>query len=278
MASRLLSLPGELRNRVYDFALSTCDGLDFSEDDQSVGWFCIPEMHIEAHRNMYDTRAGASASSLSRPITMRTVNGGRIIANQLQFVCKQLRRETKALEIVKNTIQFSALESTTASSFMASLPPYLVDHPHRLVFRVQEDNWHSNMFAKMTEFCRAHPRSAMRLYHPKLDSSHAVRLLFTALLIKHGAGRDTKFVQMLSDDEDRQQQLLKLLTTEIKEQQVTSIPDNLLFFPYDVSFDEKAFRISCRLSAIIHDVLVPELENGVEGLVTLARGCYEQGF
>lgn len=279
MTSRLLSLPGELRNRVYGFALSAHDGLDFVKDDREMGWLCLPETETEAQHNddtiLKDNRGGAPSS---RPATMCTVNGGRMIANQLQFVCKQLRRETKALEILYNTIKFSALDPRTASSFMTSLPPYLVDHPHKLIFRVKENKWHLDMFTKMTEFCQTHPQSTMRFYHPNLDSSHALRLIFTTLLIKHGTGRDTKFVQMLSEDDDVQQQLLQLLTNETEKQQVAFIPDNVVFYPYDISFDEKAFRLSCNQSTIIREVLVPTLEKGVEDLVTLVRECYEQGF
>jgi hypothetical protein len=97
-----------------------------------------PKIKARQNKNIIlkDNHGGTSSS---RPTTMCTVNGGRIIANQLQFVCTQLRCETKALEIPKNTIKFSALDAKTTLSSTASLPPYLVDCPHRLVFRVKEN-------------------------------------------------------------------------------------------------------------------------------------------
>jgi hypothetical protein len=186
MTSWLLLLPGELRNRAYKFALFAHDGLDFVEDERGMGWLFPPETETERQHDddtiLKDNCGGAPSAD---PTTMCTVNGGRMIANQLQFVCKQLRRETKALEILYNTIKFSALGRTTALFFMTSVPPYLVDHPHKLIFRVKENKWHTGMFSKMTKFCLAHPRSTMQFYHPRLDSSHALRLIFTILLIKH---------------------------------------------------------------------------------------------
>jgi hypothetical protein len=59
---------------------------------------------------------------------------------------------------------------------------------------------------------------------------------------------------------------------------MASLQDNIVFCPYDKFFNETAFRISCDQSTIISDALTPTLKNGIEGLVTVARGCYEQGF
>jgi hypothetical protein len=281
MSSPLLLLPGELRNNIYGFALSEENGLDYIKDAQGIGWLCLHEPQIGvkhgANTEMEENRSEPTISPAS-PTTVCIESDGCVVANQLQYVCRQLRHETKTLGILYNTITLGGLHPTMALSFMTSLPPRLKDHTHDLVLRVQEDAWYPNKFFDLLDICHAYPRCTLRFYHPKLYSSRALRLLFTALLIKHGARRDKNFVQMLCGDVSFQLKLLDLLTKEIEEQHVASMPDNVVFYPYDKYFDKIAFRISCDKTKVIRDILIPTLKNGVEGLVALARACYEQGF
>jgi hypothetical protein len=74
---------------------------------------------------------------------------------------------------------------------------------------------------------------------------------------------------MLSEDDEFQQRLLQLLINEAEKQRVAFILDNVVFYPYDISFDKKAFRVSCNQNTIIREVLVSTLEKSVEGLVPL---------
>jgi hypothetical protein len=281
MSPQLFLLPGELRNKIYEYALSEEKGLDYVKDAQGVGWLCLHKSQTEVkHAGNIELEKNRSKPTIFSPgpTTMCIVNGGHIVANQLQFVCWQLRHETKTLGILYNTITFGGLDPTVALSFMTSLPFRLKDHTHDFILRVQEDAWYPRKFSELVELCQAHPRCKLKFYHPKLDSSRALRLIFTALLIKHGARRDTTFVQMLSGNVAFQLKLVHMVTKEIEDQHVASIPDNVVFYPFDMYFDEDAFRSSCEKVDVIQKVLVPTLENGVEGLVALARACYEQGI
>jgi hypothetical protein len=95
MSSPLLSLPGELRNMIFKLVLSEADGVEFIEDDSRNGWLCLY------------VRDRDTASFITPDTPMHTVKNGRVIANQLQFICRQLRQEMKTPGISYNTIAFN---------------------------------------------------------------------------------------------------------------------------------------------------------------------------
>jgi hypothetical protein len=43
MALHLLTLPGEIRNRIFEFALTESEGVNYREDERGVGWLCLYE-------------------------------------------------------------------------------------------------------------------------------------------------------------------------------------------------------------------------------------------
>lgn len=83
--SRLLTLPAELRNRVYIFALMTDNGL--------IG-----------HGNR---------SSLDLVVVTHNVRLSRQTFNKINFVCKQLWAESRMLELIYNTVSLQSLTYKT---------------------------------------------------------------------------------------------------------------------------------------------------------------------
>ena len=131
--SRLLQLPGELRNRIFEYALTIDKGIYYREDKLGVGWLCLhPQNFEEDVERLSETpapvgrvqesdddapmrkRRKISETNLTtnKPVsdTKKTINqglvrvNGHVVANQLQFVNKKLRSETKALVIRHNDI------------------------------------------------------------------------------------------------------------------------------------------------------------------------------
>jgi hypothetical protein len=103
MSSPLLLLPSELKNKIFEFALSEADGLDLVVDLEGTQWLRLhqPYMAVEDGDDPIDEPRRDEIAILTFGTTgMYNVNGGRVIANQLQFVCYQLRHETKALGII----------------------------------------------------------------------------------------------------------------------------------------------------------------------------------
>lgn len=47
MALHLLTLPGEIRNKIYEFAITESEGVNYREDERDVGWLCLYERDPE---------------------------------------------------------------------------------------------------------------------------------------------------------------------------------------------------------------------------------------
>jgi hypothetical protein len=280
MPSPLLLLPGELRNEIYRYVLSEADGLDFVLEHYGPAWLCIHgnSMAIEDGHNLSDEDCrDETAVPPSSPI-LYTVNGGRVIANQLQFVCRQLRKETKNLGISYNTIRFSGPTSSTVSTFMQDLPTRLRHQPHNFVLEAPYTNWKHEIFSKLLKVCQTYSWCTFHYRHLRIKSSEPLSMLMITYVVKQGARNDKTFVKQLSNNVSVQQRLLRLADTETSAQQVASIPQNLRFHPHDNEFDEHAFRAACLKNRAIQRVLIPSLDNGVDDLVAVAKDVYANGF
>jgi len=41
MARHFLTLPGEIRNQIYEYALAEEKGVVYHEDENEIGWLCL---------------------------------------------------------------------------------------------------------------------------------------------------------------------------------------------------------------------------------------------
>jgi hypothetical protein len=62
MKSRLLQLPGELRNKIFEYALTIDDGICYREDKVGVGWLCLHPQQTERDVEELAQTPAASAS------------------------------------------------------------------------------------------------------------------------------------------------------------------------------------------------------------------------
>ena len=291
MSDYLLSLPGELRNRIYQFVLFEEHGLNYVEDNHGVGWLCLPNSRVEiSDTEIIDTEINNTKHAESEPTPTATIKqhqisagryairNGHVIANQLQFVCRQLRCETKTLAIRYNAINFGDRYETTASKFLASLPPILHGAVKVLNVFPRGPRDEPGIPSAITKFCRDQPKCVVRLYHPMIASTHAVRLLFTAFLVKHEMRGDKTFAYKLSHEAWMHDRLFGWLQDRLKDNPVRPIPPNLIFYPCDGVFDEVAFMKSCHKDPVARLLLKSTLANGYDDLVPVAKGLYENGF
>lgn len=277
MPSQLLSLPGELRNKVYALVLSEAEGLDYIRSGPTLGKLCLHELRAELIVSSDEVPSETAVVSTSQTSSTPTTDRGGMIANQLQYVCRQLRCETKNLEVLYNIITFTCPKAETFLLFIQSLQPYLQSYSHSFVLKAPVAGWTSDMFRGLPEFCRAYPRCSLKFYHPKLSATKPLSILFTTLLVKYGARKDTLFVQKLTNDASLQRRILEVLPGKVEDQLVALIPKNITFYPYDM-FDESAFVKACNECELIRDVLVSTLTNGVNDLVAIAKDSYTHGF
>lgn len=275
--SPLLSLPAELRNRVYELVLSEAEGLEYVRDAANPGRLCLHSPQVDIKDAVPDQNEAVPAALASKA---PTTHGIRLIANQLQYVCRQLRFETKCLEVLYNAITFTDPHAATFRLFVDSvhLQLHLQNHSHDFVLRLPEDHkWTTNIFRELASFFLAYPRCTLTFHHPKLVSHKPSSLLFTALLVKYGARNDTTFLPKLTGDFELQQRILSFLPIQLRNQFVTSLPGNIVIFPYD-TFDEAAFRDSCKSHAVIRILLLTKMESGLDELVAVAKDLYSHGF
>jgi hypothetical protein len=206
MSISLLSLPGEVRNEIYRLALFDSDGLDYAEDDAGVAWLCVRR-----------SRSATPSEQCGHIMIQETEDEHRVVANQLQFVCRQLRSETRSLSIRYNDINFRGYDMSPVSAFLESLPVYLRSAINRLNVSPKAGPEEPTVPLDVIQFCHDQPRSTVHFYHPQISSSSATRLLFTAFMIKHTARGDTAFVHKLSEDPPMRHYLQMLLDSKIAE-------------------------------------------------------------
>ncbi|KAF2878056.1 hypothetical protein BDV95DRAFT_589037 [Massariosphaeria phaeospora] len=138
--SPLLRLPGELRNQIYELALS---------DDEVL----VQE----------------EASGLFR--LLRNMSPRKEL-NQLKYTCRQLRHETRGLVPALNTLRFpdSGIEeqSVVAGRFLTACPQStqtsiqkIVIEEHTTSLRARPLYWKG--VAPLCEFCREHPNMTIEL-------------------------------------------------------------------------------------------------------------------
>jgi hypothetical protein len=101
MSYTLFSLPGELRNKVYRLALSEAAGLDYIQESPASGKLCLHEPHVKSEIIESNT-AGQPVDDATVPPSEQapkhTPGHTRVIANQLQFVCRQLALKRNTLK------------------------------------------------------------------------------------------------------------------------------------------------------------------------------------
>ncbi|KAH3961202.1 hypothetical protein HBI56_209920 [Parastagonospora nodorum] len=115
----LLLLPGEVRNLIYKFVLTSNSGQLFCKEKRSLQ--PTPNRHSSTHETeplaSSDKRIALYYEHL-RPGSLKLYEDeyGIVEANQLQYVCRSLRNETKGLGLKYNNIIFVRREEWEAAA------------------------------------------------------------------------------------------------------------------------------------------------------------------
>ncbi|KAF2244820.1 hypothetical protein BU26DRAFT_522568 [Trematosphaeria pertusa] len=298
----LFRLPGELRNIIYAYALSEDDGLRCVEGKR----YLEGERRVEGERGKQmlvstpKVRAfevqKAEKTQFGEPglplgiggmIKKAKKEGMRIKyfreANQLQYVNRQLRQETRGFGLRCNDLSFLGDDdATSVERFAKFLDIRTFSHASSAMKRLVRD---PTAWAKVKGFGINHPgaRINIRIPHLRLSPSFSNRvdhvplyflLEITSFLIL--ARNDTR-----PDPLSTGMPLMKLLaeTHQPKNGRATaywaSVPSNVRFWPHEEVFDEVAFGEIC--SAIGAPTLA-NFRGGLEGMVHLFRRLYREGF
>ena len=266
MAPHLLSLPPELRNTIFKLALTDPDGVIYRESDQGAWRLCLPEVTQEALKAIQDTKIAKELRRAARGISAKNLEGsihsaikeyagafkarkaaeanwdivrfeGSVVANQLHYVCRQLRYEARGMVARCNTIRFHPAtfiyDLGHVTEFLDNCPPIHKDRLRTLRIRPQEPSKAHNLC--ILDLAEQYPELAFELH--VIQSAENQLCLFDRLLyLKYWFRDDIQYFQKYPKYNG-----LQKLWADIDEIQI-QIPCNVRFFPWDPLFDEASFR------------------------------------
>ncbi|KAH7081638.1 hypothetical protein BKA63DRAFT_550278 [Paraphoma chrysanthemicola] len=300
--SPLLLLPGELRNRIYAYSLSEERGISHREDKNGIAWPCLckhngdvqtlpvaedipgsatavvesnqeidKDSHILKRRKLNTGKHKEPlfrAHKIESDARVRACNTRYIVANQLQFVNRQLRDEAQGLGLRCNDIyDFCSLESVL--NFLKSLSHTQRTWLRRLVVRqdhsqdksVDESTHDENLYnGESEDKCEkrfSHWRRMEQMYFKlaiHIYSSCSLvqngTFLGTPLMLQYNGRGNKSFVENFSSNIDAQRAL-----AEMAGEGGRPLPTCVKWFPGEETFDEAAFRANCAATDIIASTL-----------------------
>ncbi|KAH7091162.1 hypothetical protein FB567DRAFT_577103 [Paraphoma chrysanthemicola] len=323
--SPLLRLPGELRNRIYAYSLSEEQGISYREDKNGVAWLCLREHNgdVQTLFVVEDIPGSVTAAKESNEeideeshtLKRRKLNNGKqkeplfradeiesdarvracdtryIVANQLQFVNRQLRDETRGLGLRYNDIYIFCF-SEGVRSLLKSLSHTQRTWLRRLVVRQDhtqdksaDESTHNEDFRNSEskdnpEKCfgdwrrveQKYPKLAIHIYSSR-SSVQSGTFLATALMLQYNGRGNKSFVEMFSSSIDARRAL-----AELAGEGGVPLPTWARWFPWEDTFDESAFRENCAATDIIASELQDLGHLDVDKLVAIVKECFEFGF
>jgi hypothetical protein len=321
MALHLLSLPAEIRNRIYEYALTEDDGVSYREDDSGKGWLCIYEADFgdddytveipeepETDDDQSDTHEEPSADEsmeyeyfydgdsmeyelsliaddMDDEVPVESGRSGLVtnsfgecivikddtyrLANQLQFVCRQLHKETNRLTLRLNKIVFSSpyggafemcvdfLKRLTTKS-LRDITAIAIKH---------HDFYNSPPVPQLVPFCRINPTIQIHVH-----TGNLYRILSMVGLAYHYGGtygRHNPFLETL--DAGSWNTIYETETPII-------LPENIrLRFAYG-NFDKKDIRDVVEGNMAVQEDILPILQGGLEYFIEIVQKFVQVGF
>ncbi|KAF1945688.1 hypothetical protein EJ02DRAFT_36333 [Clathrospora elynae] len=298
MNGDLFSLSGELRNYIYEYALSEPLGLRCLRGPDGVGRLCLQlkQELMNANSDCYGDKDGkATAWDLDFLGLQRMVRAdGRVftnveemplidgqIANQLQFVNHELRRETRGLGIRVNSITFTSTQDGDYSvlrqflDFTKQLPQPQHKHLTTIVLKDRgAQEWAVSLEA-VSKFCRNNPRILVKMHKWKASPAD-MNFVLAALEIKQVYRREPCFVTKITSDPTLQHELLE--ENRVALGIVSTLPANFRLFPVNDVFEEMNFRQACLDDKEYCDYFENAISGGIDAWIPWIEEWYKNGF
>ncbi|PSN61507.1 hypothetical protein BS50DRAFT_680913 [Corynespora cassiicola Philippines] len=141
---RFLDLPGEIRNRIYEYALAS--------DSGQLDYRITLHLRFQDYNRLKETAVAKKENLIMRkrsiiPAPMH----GKIEFNRLEYVCKQLHKETAGIELKYNEVVF-----TTWADHMSEFSVYC----RYLYLYASRPFWvHASLLDDFLKLCDYSPRS-----------------------------------------------------------------------------------------------------------------------
>jgi hypothetical protein len=289
MAPHLLSLPSEIRNSIYEYALTQAEGLLYHKNSNDVGQLCtrgIEDMvnndvsEADENSGMTEKESMGQTGSddkgedeneqddtIACPESgVDTLDHGRnheleeeaiepeqVPANQLQFVCRKLRNETKGLGVRLNTIRFAAKTEGKALeqclSFLHSLAPHHKKYIRALDIYSSTNESEITNAPELFMFCKEHPKSQVN-FHFGFIEHFPYYFIRGAIVLGWIFGKECFLTTYASLPWKLRYRIeLSMLHTNLPKRPFTTVPSNFHIFPSIKRFDERRFRSHMSLDA-----------------------------
>ena len=200
--SPLLRLPGELRNRIYEYALQTDDDLKFDSGVRSYEGVSSDD-GFDGHDIPRFIPCGAYRSDCKDHL------------NQLKLTCRQLYKETAGLEVQVNRVHFMThwsdkfgpgqlfltfIRNCAANKRGCFRDISLWTSTHRQNMELSQTLEPKNVMLELAGYCRQHPQVNIGYFVPYLDTAYLWRDvvaqgLFLSLVI---GGEDLRSVATIA--------------------------------------------------------------------------------
>ncbi|KAF2478323.1 uncharacterized protein BDR25DRAFT_309095 [Lindgomyces ingoldianus] len=254
----LLSIPRELRDEIYEYALSEDNGLTVQPTNNGFKLWAIWHKHDEEVRRD---------------------------PTPLKLVCHQLYEETKDLVLKLNPLLFSSTDTVRGTKLFTNfIQNGCSPTNHQLIKKViiREGTHHdvdlsagfqgfvsTKSPSVLFSFCRSHPNTSVIIYLAEFNSKFPSWwcMLLGTMVQKALGGEDLipTFRQNLWGTLS--------FNSGVMTRVLCSMPKNLRLFPATKLFDEQTFR-----KDIVWLYSYVDPEHGVEAWVQQARKWCEKGF
>jgi hypothetical protein len=255
-------------------------GLFYVLEGHGLAWLCPSSPQIDASvsdNGRLRTGSDPTTAASSDKTTMYTTNEDRIISNQMQFVCRQLRNDTKGLG-VSNTIKFSDSDTAIITQFMERLPSSLRYKNENLVYKANDLILAAvRLWSDLSKFYCDYTQFDLKLHNYSLLAAWPPVFFIWLLIYKYKVHNDPNYVQKLTSNIAEQQRLLALMD-ELTTAQASLVPPNPAIYSYDDVFDEDTFLKECQKYPGIRNRLMGTLPGGVDNLVAVAKECCTKGL
>ncbi|KAF2244822.1 hypothetical protein BU26DRAFT_553930 [Trematosphaeria pertusa] len=270
----LMRLPGEIRNIIYEYALTEPDGLTYRNSE-----FCAAR--LVAHEP-----GDAGLNSGTRL--------DYVEANQLQYVSREMRRETRGLGIVYNDLTFVGTSNNLATSqfalFLRVCASRHLDYIRTITLRhrdtdlgprpvaqdkFEDDHESANIFM---DFCHKRPNATVKWHVPWMSAQRKFFLLqvFRLDLLSRPPSRPIR--QLL--ESKWSPSLIEFMSRKHPEDEdhpLKKSPTNLIFFPQEDALDEASVWQLCQEDPDL-EALVLRFVDGVEGYIPILQNLFKNGF
>lgn len=296
----LLDLPGEIRNFIYEYVLTEDKGVSYYLDEMDIGWLCLHDepkaKTLQAEKERETPHEGDNTQEIQIPESERpsTIGvkqqdiqcerkhigisrGKHTIANQLQFVCRQLTDETRGLGLRYNTIRFHGHQPASPGdecvNFIRMLPSTEVQHIRVLVL---ERLAPKKTLQILLDFCFAHPTARVHVDVPELPFKH---LLTIVLIFEYILGKRSLYIDSIIVDVSvrRHRESIRRVCTLKGFTRFSSCPSNFLVYLREANIDSMELRHAVNNDAKLCS-LISGAPGGLDAFVTFAKDIIDNGF